>query len=48
MQNAIQAGATLDEVLETIQLTTVMGIHACNLAIPILCEEWERAKASRV
>jgi hypothetical protein len=19
-----------------------MGIHSCNLAIPILCEEWER------
>jgi alkylhydroperoxidase/carboxymuconolactone decarboxylase family protein YurZ len=39
--NALRAGATREEVLETIQLTTVMGIHACNLAIPILCEEWE-------
>ncbi len=44
MQNAIQAGATMEEILETIQLTTVMGIHSCNLAIPILCEEWERAR----
>jgi hypothetical protein len=26
---------------ETIQLTTVMCIHACNLAIPILMEETE-------
>ena len=40
--NALRAGASREEVLETIQLTTVMGIHACNLAIPILCEEWER------
>jgi alkylhydroperoxidase/carboxymuconolactone decarboxylase family protein YurZ len=40
--NALRAGATREEVLETIQITTVMGIHACNLAIPILCEEWER------
>ncbi len=44
MQNAIAAGATMEEILETIQLTTVMGIHSCNLAIPILCEEWERAR----
>lgn len=40
--NALRAGATREEVLETIQITTVMGIHSCNLAIPILCEEWER------
>jgi alkylhydroperoxidase/carboxymuconolactone decarboxylase family protein YurZ len=40
--NALSAGATREEVLETIQITTVMGIHSCNLAIPILCEEWER------
>jgi len=39
MKNALAAGATREEVLETIQLTTVMGIHSCNLAIPILMEE---------
>ncbi len=39
IQNALKAGATKEEILETIQLTTVMGIHACNLAIPILMEE---------
>jgi len=42
MQNALRLGATPEEVLETIQLTTVMGIHSCNLAIPILVEEMER------
>ena len=31
----------MNEFGETIQLTTVMGIHACNLAIPILMEETE-------
>jgi alkylhydroperoxidase/carboxymuconolactone decarboxylase family protein YurZ len=45
--NAFRAGATRDEVLETIQLTTVMGIHSCNVAVPILCEEWERFEAER-
>lgn len=39
IQNALKAGATKEEILETIQLTTVMGIHSCNLAIPILLEE---------
>ena len=39
MQNALKAGATKEEILETIQLTTVMGIHSCNLAVPILMEE---------
>ena len=39
VQNALKAGATMEEILETIQLTTVMGIHSCNLAIPILMEE---------
>lgn len=39
LQNAMKLGATPQEVLEVIQLTTVMGIHACNLAVPILCDE---------
>ena len=41
IQNALKAGATQEEIFETIQLTTVMGIHACNLAVPILMEEVE-------
>ena len=39
MRNALKAGATREELLEVIQLTTVMGIHSCNLAVPILMEE---------
>jgi alkylhydroperoxidase/carboxymuconolactone decarboxylase family protein YurZ len=39
IQNALKAGATPEEILETIQLTTVMGIHSCNLAVPILMDE---------
>jgi len=43
MRNALKLGATREEVLEVIQLTTVMGIHACNMAVPILVEELEAA-----
>lgn len=39
MKNALKEGATHEEILEVIQLTTVMGIHSCNLAVPILMEE---------
>ncbi|MDR3099645.1 MAG: carboxymuconolactone decarboxylase family protein [Paraburkholderia sp.] len=46
MQNALKAGATRDEILEVIQLTTVLGIHACNLGVPILAEEFDRFRAS--
>ncbi len=44
IQNALRAGASMEEILETIQLTTVMGIHSCNLAIPILMEEVSKFK----
>ena len=43
MQNALKAGATKEEIFETIQLTTVMGIHSMNLAVPMLLEECEKA-----
>ena len=43
--NALRAGATREEILETIQLTTVMGIHSVNLAIPILAEEFGKFTA---
>ena len=40
IQNALTAGATMEEILET------MGIHSCNLAIPILMEEVSRRNES--
>jgi len=39
VQNALKLGATREEILQAIELTTVVGIHACNLAVPILAEE---------
>ncbi len=47
VQNALKAGASQAEILETIQLTTVMGIHSCNLALPILMEEVEKFEVSQ-
>ena len=42
IQNALRAGATKEEILEVIQLTTIMGIHSMTLAAPILKEEVEK------
>jgi len=44
MRNALKLGATREEILEVIQLTTVVGIHACNMAVPILVEELKAAE----
>lgn len=41
VKNALKLGATREELLEVIQLTTIMGIHSVNLAVPILSEELE-------
>lgn len=53
IRNALQHGATRDEILETIELTTVLGIHSSNVAVPILVEELaehvkKRSKKERV
>lgn len=42
MQNALKLGATRDQILEAIELTTLVGIHSCNLAVPILKELTEK------
>lgn len=47
VQNALQLGATREELLEVIQLTTIMGIHAVNVAVPILAEELTQRPAKK-
>lgn len=39
MENAIKCGATQEEIMEVMQLTSALGIHACVSSIPILVEE---------
>lgn len=35
---ALAAGATVAEVVEVVELTSTLGIHACNVGIPLLVE----------
>ena len=38
IQNALEAGATKEEILEVIQLTSIMGIPSMSMGVPILME----------
>jgi alkylhydroperoxidase/carboxymuconolactone decarboxylase family protein YurZ len=47
VRRAIQLGATREELLEVLQLISTLGIHACNIGVPILVEELsEEARAA--
>ena len=39
VRRALALGATPAEVLETLELTSTMGVHAANTGVPILLEE---------
>ena len=39
MRNAIQLGATTEEIVEVLEIVSVIGIHAATVAAPILAEE---------
>jgi len=43
IQGALKAGASVEEIMEVLKLCVVQGVEACNLGIPILAEELERA-----
>lgn len=39
IQNAFGHGATVQEIMEVFELTSVLGIHTANIGVPILLEE---------
>lgn len=38
MKEALAAGASKEEIIETLELTSTLGIHACNIGVPLLFE----------
>jgi len=44
IRNALSYGASAAEVLEVFEIATTLGIHACNLGVPILVEELATAE----
>ncbi|WP_217994723.1 carboxymuconolactone decarboxylase family protein [Alicyclobacillus kakegawensis] len=39
IRQALRLGATKEELMEVLELTSTLGIHACNIGVPILVEE---------
>jgi alkylhydroperoxidase/carboxymuconolactone decarboxylase family protein YurZ len=39
MRNAVRLGATAEEIMEVLEIASVIGIHAAAVAVPILAEE---------
>jgi alkylhydroperoxidase/carboxymuconolactone decarboxylase family protein YurZ len=46
IQNALGLGASAAEVMEVLELASVIGIHTCTMGVPIVLEELARAAAS--
>ena len=42
IHNALQAGATMEEIMEVLKLCVVQGVQACNLGVPMLAQELAR------
>jgi alkylhydroperoxidase/carboxymuconolactone decarboxylase family protein YurZ len=47
IENAVGYGATAREILEVMEIASVLGIHGVTAAAPILLEEMERSAAQR-
>jgi alkylhydroperoxidase/carboxymuconolactone decarboxylase family protein YurZ len=45
---ALEAGATMEEIMEVLKLCVVQGIQACNSGVPILAEELELNVSGRM
>ena len=43
IKQALAYGAAAEEIMEVLELTATLGIHACNIGVPILVEELEAA-----
>jgi alkylhydroperoxidase/carboxymuconolactone decarboxylase family protein YurZ len=39
MKNALHEGASSDEILEVLEMVSVIGMHTCSTGVPILLEE---------
>ena len=43
VKNALRHGTSMAEIMEVLQLTSGLGIHTCNMGVPVLIEELHRA-----
>jgi alkylhydroperoxidase/carboxymuconolactone decarboxylase family protein YurZ len=46
-KEALQAGATPEEIMTALQICVSMGIQACAMGVPILEEELKRSSKTK-
>ena len=44
IKNALEAGATKEEIVEVLELCTLIGAHSCPIGLPILNDELKKHK----
>lgn len=47
IQNALRAGATIEEIMEVLKLCVAQGVQSFNLAVPILAEEMKAMASTK-
>jgi len=47
IQNAFKYGATVQEIMEVYQLTSVLGVHTVTFGVPHLIDELKKAETGR-
>jgi len=47
IRNALKHGATVDEIMEVYELTSVLGIHTMTLGVPAMLEELAKARKAK-
>jgi len=47
MENALKCGATPGEIMEVLELTSVLGVHTISVGLPALLDEIEKFEAEK-
>ncbi len=47
MENALKHGATPAEIMEVMELTSVLGVHTLSVGLPVLLDELKKAEAQK-
>jgi alkylhydroperoxidase/carboxymuconolactone decarboxylase family protein YurZ len=48
LRQAFRFGASVEEIMEVYQLVSTIGIHSCNIGVPLLLEEHRRYLAQQI
>ncbi len=47
IRRALDQGATKEELLEVLELISVIGIHSCSMGVPALADEYDKWLAEK-